>query len=52
LRFTVGDITHIEDTEFFGWVFIDGIKTPYKEEIVVTEITYALDSPEQNTVKV
>ena len=50
--FTLGDKTTMEDTEFFGWTFIDGVQTPYKEEIVVTELTVMLDSPEQNQIKV
>ena len=50
--FTLGDKTTIEDTEFFGWTWIDGIQTPYKEEIVVTELTIMLDSPESNQIKV
>ena len=51
-KFELGDKTFIEDTEFFGWTWASGIKTPYHEEIVVSEITIALDSPEQNTIKV
>ena len=50
--FNLGDKTHIEDTEFFGWTWKNGVKTPYKEEIVVTETTIALDSPELNSIKV
>lgn len=52
--FSLGDKTFVEDTEFFGWYFdqTSGLRTPYKEEIVVTELTIALDSPEQNVVKV
>lgn len=49
--FSVGDKTYIEDVEFFGWVYhSDGAKTPYKEDIIISEITYHLDSPEKNTV--
>jgi hypothetical protein len=48
----LGDKTHIEDTEFFGWVFQNGAKTPYKEEVIVSEITIDLDSPEKNILKV
>ena len=48
--FSLGDKTTIEDTEFFGWKD-DGI-TPYQEEIVVTELTINLDSPELNKIKV
>ena len=50
--FNLGDKTFIEDTEFFGWVWVDGIQTPYHEEIVVSELTIELDSPEKNTAKV
>ena len=50
--FDLGDKTTIEDTEFFGWVWRDGIQTPYQEEIIVTELTTMLDQPEQNQIKV
>lgn len=50
--FNLGDKTFIEDTEFFGWQLIDGVQTPRHEEIIVNEITIALDSPEQNEIKV
>lgn len=51
-HFALGDKTYIEDTEFFGWVWKNGLKTPYHEEIVITEFTVELDSPEKNTFKV
>lgn len=51
-KYDIGDKTYMEDTKFFGWVIIDGVKTPYREEIVVSEITNDLDSPEQNQIKV
>lgn len=51
--FELGDKTDIEDTEFFGWVnHLDGSKTPYKEEIIISEVQYSLDSPEKNKVVV
>lgn len=50
-KFKLGEITYIEDVEFFGWSLKDGV-TPYREEIVVTEITRELDSPEKNSIKV
>lgn len=50
--FALGDKTTIEDTEFFGWVWKEGVQTPYQEEIVVTELTVVFDSPEQNQIKV
>jgi hypothetical protein len=49
--FDLGDITYIEDIEFFGWSLIDG-KTPYKEEIIISEIVQELDEPEKNVIKV
>ena len=50
-EFDIGDKTFIEDVEFFGWSQIDGT-TPYREEIIVSEITTELDSPEKNQIKV
>jgi hypothetical protein len=50
--FALGDKTTIEDTDFFGWTWKDGVQTPYREEIVVTELTIMLDSLEQNQIKV
>lgn len=50
--FSVGDKTTMEDTEFFGWVVKNGLRTPYREEVIVSETTIALDSPEQNEIKV
>ena len=49
--FKLGDKTYIEDIEFFGWSLIDGT-TPYKEEVVVSEITTELDTSEKNQIKV
>lgn len=49
-KFKVGDKTYIEDVEFFGW---NATKTsPYKEEVVISEIEEYLDSPEQNKITV
>jgi hypothetical protein len=46
--FNLGDKTYMEDTEFFGWTWkgTNKVKTPYREEIIVTEFTTVLDSPE------
>lgn len=49
-RFKLGERTYVEDTEFFGYSLKDG--RPRKEEVVVSEITRELDSPEKNTIKV
>lgn len=48
--FKIGDKTYIEDTEFFGWLD-DGI-TPYKEEVVISEVNWNLDDPTQNSITV
>ena len=48
----LGDKTYIEDVEYFGYELKNGIKTPYKEDIVITEITYILDNESRNTIKV
>lgn len=49
--FDLGDITYVQDTDFFGWTYKNGIKTPYKEEIVITEQSIEFDEPEKNTIK-
>jgi hypothetical protein len=50
--YALGDITHIQDTEYFGWVFKDGRKTPYREKVVVTETVTNFESPEKDSIKV
>ena len=50
-KFKLGDKTYIEDVEFFGWSMANS-ETPYREEILVSEITFELDAPEKNQIKV
>ena len=50
--FDVGDKTYVEDTEFFGWHEADGIKTPAREEVIVSEVEWHLDEPETNIITV
>ena len=50
--FNLGDKTFVEDTEFFGWTLIDGIRTPYREEIVVTEISISFEDASENKIAV
>jgi len=50
--FKLGDISYIQDTEFFGYTWISGVKTPYKEEVLVSEITSNFDSPENDSFQV
>lgn len=49
-RFRVGDISFIEDKEFFGYVEgTDAWKTPYHEKVLISESTSWFDSPEKDT---
>ena len=50
--FNIGDRTYIEDTEFFGWIYKGDIKTPAKEEIIISELERHLDDPSQNSITV
>ena len=50
--FDAGDKTYVEDTEFFGWSVKDGILTPAREEVIVSEVEWHLDSPDQNVITV
>lgn len=53
-KFALGDKTFIEDIEFFGWK-IDSktkVRTPYHEEVVISEMSIEFDSPEKSTFKV
>lgn len=47
--FAVGDRTYVEDPEFFGY---DDNGAPIREEVVLSEITYNLDEPDKNSIKV
>lgn len=50
--FDAGDKTYIEDTEFFGWASVNGILTPAREEVIVSEVEWYLDAPDQNIITV
>lgn len=62
-EFEIGDKTFVQDQEFFGWVQeeIDDpitpgkkitIKRPYREEVVVNELTEGIDDITKNALKV
>lgn len=51
-KFDAGDKTYIEDTEFFGWSSVNGILTPAREEVIVSEVEWHLDEPDKNTITV
>ena len=50
--FHLGDISFIQDTEFFGYTNVSGIKTPYKEKVLISEVTSNFDEPEKDSFKV
>ena len=50
--FDAGDKTYIEDTEFFGWTKKNGILTPAREEVIVSEVEWHLDEPDKNVITV
>ena len=50
--FDAGDKTYVEDTEFFGWANVDGHLTPAREEVIVSEVEWHLDRPEENIITV
>lgn len=47
--FNLGDISFVQDTEYFGYT--DKF-TPYKEKVVLSEITSCFDTPDKDTIKV
>lgn len=49
--FFLGDIAFVQDTEFFG--YSDAARTtPYKEKVLISEITYNFDEPSKDSFKV
>lgn len=51
-NFDVGEKTYVEDTEFFGWANKNGILTPAREEVIISEVEWHLEEPEQNVITV
>ena len=47
--FEVGDISSIIDTQYFGY---DENGAPRAEKVVVSEVSYNLDSPEKNSIQI
>ena len=48
--FDIGDICYIQDREFFGYE--DDKVTPYKQQVIISELTSYFDSPEKDIIKV
>lgn len=54
-RFHVGDTTYIQDPDFFGYEYyskIDKKRTPYKEAVLISEISINFDEPDKDTITV
>lgn len=48
--FEVGDISYVQDTDFFGYIeYKDGWQVPYKEKVLISEKTSYFDSPEKDS---
>lgn len=50
--FDIGDKTYVTDTEFFGYIYKNGLMTPRQQEVVITEIEEFLDNPDKNKITV
>ena len=51
-KFNLGDSGYVQDVDLFGYIDKGGIKTPYREQIMVNELTSYFDSPEKNEIKI
>lgn len=54
-EFQIGDKTFVEDPEFFGWKKAGNgsmLRAPYREEVVVNELTEGIDDITKNALKV
>lgn len=47
--FEIADKTFIEDEEYFGY---DENGNPYREEVVISEITYSLEETDKDTIQI
>ena len=50
--FDAGDKSYVEDTEFFGWQEVKNVRTPAREEVIVSEVEWHLEEPENNVITV
>lgn len=54
-RFHVGDTTYVQDTDFFGYepyLKNDKVRTPYKEVVLISEISINFEEPDKDTITV
>lgn len=53
LKYHIGDIVSVEDTEYFGYTLSKvGTRVPRKEKIIISEIDYSLNSPDDDKISV
>ena len=50
--FNIGDTVFIEDPEFFGYEWINGIKTPIRKKVLVSQIVSHFENPTQDTITI
>ena len=51
-EFYLGDIAYIQDEEFFGYDPTKAVKTPYKEKVLISQISSFFDEPDKDTITV
>lgn len=49
-KFDLGDTTYLEDIDFFGVNEKTGL--PNRQKVIISEITYSLDKPQENSITV
>ena len=49
-KFDLGDTTYLEDIDFFGINEKTGL--PNRQKVIISEITYSLDKPQENSITV
>lgn len=50
--FAIGDRTFIQDEDFFGYISINGILTPFRQEVIISKLETNLDDPSQNKITI
>lgn len=50
--FNIGDKTFIQDEEFFGYIIINGVTTPYRQPVTISKLERYLDDPSQNKITI
>ena len=51
-KFHLGDIARVEDREFLGTTVVDGLKTPIRQKVLISELTSFLDESDKDVITV